>query len=170
MAAADLTADRLRELLHYDPATGGFIWLKTRSKKVPPGSVAGGINKVHGYRQIKVDGVKLPAHRLAWLYVHGYWPNQIDHINGVRDDNRLENLRDVTPQINAQNVHKPRRDNKKTGMMGVGYGSKIRGTKKWFARVTVEGRRVLIGYFYNPEDAHGAYLEAKRRLHPGCTI
>lgn len=170
MAAANLTPERVRELLHYNPETGVFVWLKTRSKKVPPGSVAGGVNKVHGYNQIKVDGIKLPAHRLAWLYVHGYWPNQIDHINGARADNRLSNLRDVTPQVNAQNVHKPRRDNKKSGLLGVGFGNKHRGPKKWTARVTVEGRRVLIGYFYTPEEAHAAYLSAKRRLHTGCTI
>src|SRR5690606_5927947 len=100
MAAHDLTAARLRELLHYDPETGIFIWLpkpqsafsKSRHHKAAytryAGKVAGSLKK-RGYCYIKIDGVMYGAHRLAWLYVHGCWPlNQIDHMNRQRADNR----------------------------------------------------------------------------------
>lgn len=92
MSKADLTAERLRELLHYDPSTGEFKWRVYHGARAWPGASAGGWNQT-GYVLIGIDGVKYLAHRLAWLYVHGTWPpRSLKHRNFLRYDNRLENL------------------------------------------------------------------------------
>jgi hypothetical protein len=102
-----ITAEYVRRRLQYDPETGVFIWKprpidKSWSTRYA-GEVAGSI-KNNGYRQIRIDGVKYGAARLAWLYVYGEWPeNEIDHINRVRDDDRLVNLRAATRTENCNN-------------------------------------------------------------------
>jgi len=99
-----LTQARLRELLHYDPETGIFTWLQRRAGKAQKGSIAGRYHP-SGHRIIRVDVTSYYAHRLAWIYVHSYIPDGlvIDHINHVRDDNRICNLRPVTHKVNSQN-------------------------------------------------------------------
>lgn len=165
MAKADITAQRLRELLHYDPETGVFTWRVRRGGGAVAGGICGSPNS-GGYIQIKIDRVLRKAHRLAWLYVHGAWPKaDIDHINGVRDDNRLTNLRDVPESTNAQNLLRARKDS----------GAGLAGARKnrdsgWAARIRVGGKERHLGIFATPEEAHAAYIEAKRRLHTGCTI
>lgn len=101
MAKTDLTAQRLRELLNYDADTGIFAWTSTGTgRRAAPGTMH---NK--GYLRITLDGRMYFAHRLAWLHVHGRWPfMQIDHINGIKTDNRLENLRDATPAMQQSNI------------------------------------------------------------------
>jgi hypothetical protein len=121
MAARTLTQDRLKEVLDYDPATGVFTWIKPRNG-VTVGDEAGGLSK-DGYRHLCLDKKQWKSHRLAWLYVHGEWPKgEIDHINRVRDDNRMENLRVVTPQQNKMNHggHKRNRSGI-TGVCWIGY-------------------------------------------------
>src|SRR4029450_2313606 len=99
----ELTAERLRELLDYDPETGDFTW-KVNRRCVRSGSVAGNVNCVDGYCYIGVDARRYHAHRLAWLYIKGAWPNdQIDHINGNKADNRFANLRQATHSQNQAN-------------------------------------------------------------------
>jgi hypothetical protein len=110
MTAKILSQARLHELLHYDPETGVFTWKKHRGRRAVVGSVAGRYHP-SGHRVIRVDITSYYAHRLAWIYVHGSIPDGlvIDHINNVRDDNRLVNLRPATYQLNAQNtVHSKR--------------------------------------------------------------
>ena len=88
-----ITQEELKELLDYNPETGLFTWNVYNNIKNK--TTAGTFND--GYIQIKIKQKIYQAHRLAWLYVYGEWPKgQIDHINGIRDDNRIENLRDVT--------------------------------------------------------------------------
>lgn len=163
MAAGHITAARLRELLTYDPETGAFTNRVKRSRKVVPGEPAGGLRC--GYVAIRLDGRLYQAHRLAWLYMTGAWPAaDVDHINGDRADNRWVNLRDVPHQANMQNQRRPRSDNK-TGFLGVHrigdrFGAQIKGPRGWLG----------LGYFATPEEAHAAYLKAKRELHEGCTI
>lgn len=165
MAKSDLTADRLRELLHYDPETGLFTCQVRTGSRSKVGEVTG-CSDGNGYLQIRILGRSYRAHRLAWIYVHGCWPaRDIDHINGVRDDNRIANLRDVTRSINMQNIRTATAGNKSSGLLGVSV-AKLR----WKAMIRVNGRNEHIGVFDTPELAHEAYLSAKRKHHLGNTI
>lgn len=157
----ELDAARLRELVHYEPATGVFTWLGGPRKGRPAGSVNG-----LGYVQIKFSKAGFSAHRLAWLYTHGEFPKQdIDHINGIRNDNRIANLRAVQRRVNLQNIRSPRTDNKSSGMLGV----EARGNR-FRARIQVDGAVVSVGTFATATEAHNAYIKFKRQLHEGCTI
>ena len=164
MAASDLTAQTLRELLDYNPETGEFAWAKSRvgAKK---GSTAGTI-RPDGYRSIFLTGYRYLAHRLAWLHCHGTWPSaQIDHISGDRADNRISNLREATSSINNQNKRGARSDNKASGLLGV-----YKNGTRWSARVQLGKAKYNAGIYDTPEEAHAAYIKAKRLMHPGCTI
>ena len=156
-----LTQAALRELLDYDPSTGEFVWKIMASTRAVVGSRAGKIDS-YGYRSIKFNGLDYRAHRLAWLWIYGVWPtHQIDHINGVRDDNRISNLRDVPYVLNAQNKLGPQKNNK-CGLRGVtSKGS------KWQAQIRFPGGKCYLGTFDTREQAHVAYLEAKAALHEG---
>jgi hypothetical protein len=163
----EMTAHKLRELLDYDPDTGAFHWrVDRKGGNGQRGQIAGSPSST-GYWQIGVNGGRFLAHRLAWLYVHGELPlNQIDHIDGIKSNNRMSNLRDITLAHNVQNQHQPARDNK-TGFLGV---SLHRRSGKFRAVITVARRQLWIGQFDSPEQAHAAYLEAKRKHHTGCTL
>lgn len=161
MAKADLTAARLRELLHYDPETGVFTWRANRGGAALAGSKAGHPSKKDGYIRINVDCRLCLSHRLAWMYVHGVFPTKhLDHINGIRDDNRIENLREATSAQNNQNPSL--RSDNKSGLIGVSW-HKPRG--KWKAQIQFENANRHLGLFCTKEEAHAAYLEAKRKLH-----
>ena len=156
---APLTAARLRELLSYDPETGVFR-RKTSAGGVAIGSIAGN-DDWNGYRRIRVHPHSHMAHRLAWLYVHGEWPkHEIDHINGVRDDNRIANLREATPAENQQNRARSR--NNKSGFTGVSWH---RQSNKWRAKIKVNRKVIWLGGFPDPESAAAAYAAAKANLH-----
>lgn len=155
-----ITQSRLKELLHYEPDTGVFTWLVRTSDSVRIGDLAGGC---HGnrYRRIRIDGKLYLAHRLAWLYMTGAWPdNQIDHVNGVRDDNRIANLREATNAENQQNRAKDVRNT--SGFPGVSW---CRRDSKWRGLIKFEGRQKYLGVFDSPADAHAAYLKAKAERH-----
>jgi HNH endonuclease len=93
MADGIITRTRLKEFLHYDPETGVFTWLVKPCRNILAGSIAGNVMN-EGYVMVKIDRKNYKAHRLAWLYVHGTFPpDQLDHINRGRADNRLCNLR-----------------------------------------------------------------------------
>lgn len=165
MAAAILTADRLRTLLHYDPATGYFTRLVSIAANAMAGTMPGTTH--NGYVTIAVDGKRYRAHRLAWLYVHGEWPaHQIDHINGVRDDNRIANLRDVPSATNSEN-HREARSGSGSGLLGA-YWCADKGCYK--ACIRVAGKLKFLKNCETADEAHAIYLEAKRKLHAGCTI
>lgn len=160
-----LTQERLKEMLHYDRSTGVFTWLKRnrKSTNVVVGSVAGSQDK--RYRTITVDGKKYSAHRVAWLYETGAFPvGQIDHWNGIKKDNRFDNLRDVSGSINQQNQRCPQRSNS-SGFMGV-----VPVRKRFRAQIWFDGAAKNLGTYDAAEDAHAAYLVAKRKFHEGCTI
>ena len=147
---ASLTQARLKELLNYCPDTGQFIWRVTR--RVKAGSIAGARHPTQGYIAIKIDGVLYRAHRLAWLYSFGYWPpDDVDHINRIRDDNRLHNLRLATRAQNCQN-RRIRTDNK-SGYPGVNWHSR---DLKWRAYINIRNKNVSLGYFDVLDDAIAA--------------
>lgn len=143
-----LTAEKLREELLYVPETGVFVRRKT-------GRVAGDKMKT-GYWRVNVCGRRYTAHRLAWLYVTGKWPSHhIDHIDGDKTNNRLDNLRDVNRAQNLHNVAKPNCNNT-IGLRGV---SAHQG--KWRAQIMLNRKHIKIGCFDTPEEAHAAYLSYK---------
>lgn len=160
-----MNQQELMRALSYDKDTGVFRWIEKR-KGISVGSVAGCLMR-HGYISICINRVDYTAHRLAWLYVYGEWPkNYIDHINGKRNDNRIENLRDVSQVVNMQNVYAPRSDNK-CGVRGVSFHKPSR---KYTARITVGKKYVSLGLFNTVEEAGNAYMDAKRRFHEGCVL
>lgn len=159
----DLTHARLLEKLVYEPETGVFRW-RQNSRGARAGQVAGTVGEA-GYRQLTIDRKQFKAHCLAWLYVHGVWPeNDVDHIDHNRDNNAIRNLRDVTRTVNNQNIVRPQTRNK-TQLLGV-YPHR----KRWGARIAVDGKRIFLGVHDTPELAHQVYLAAKREHHRGNTL
>lgn len=157
----NLSHARLTELLSYDAESGLFTRIVSRpGPKGHAGAVAGCDNG-QGYIRIYVDGAPFKAHRLAWFYVHGVWPDcEIDHVNGNRADNRIANLRDVTRSQNKRNSCIYR--NNRSGLKGASYSRRQR---KWAAQIQVGHEKIGLGYFNSREEAHEAYCEAARRLH-----
>lgn len=153
----------LSELLAYDPETGTLTW-KVRRGGIKAGSIAGS-SDVDGYQRVMVNGKYVKAHRIAFLLMTGKWPKlPIDHINGVKDDNRWSNLREVPTHVNLQNRHKPNATNS-TGLLGV-----FPRNGKFKAALWVGGKSKHLGTFNTAEEAHQRYLEEKRKQHEGCTI
>lgn len=149
-----LTQERLKELLDYDPETGVFTW-KSRIRGIRIGQVAG--SNVKGYRQIQIDKERHYSHRLAWLYIYGCWPlNELDHINRIKEDNRIANLREVTRQENCWNIGKLKTNS--SGYTGVNLHKQY---GKWRANIRIQGKYKHLGYFNTPEEAHYAYSTAK---------
>lgn len=159
---AILTQDRLKQVLHYNPDLGSFTRLLSVAQ-AKCGSQAGSLTV--GYLAVRIDGTLHYCHRLAWLYMTGQMPEgQIDHINGVRTDNRWCNLRDVSRRTNQQNRRKPQANNS-LGLLGV-----YRNKGRFMSRIVLESGDHYLGTFDTPQQAHEAYLAAKRQLHAGCTI
>lgn len=149
MQREPVTANRLRKLLDYNPDTGIFVWKLATTNRVKAGDAAGSRGS-DGYIRIGVCGRIYKAHRLAWLYVHGDWPKmELDHINGIKTDNRIGNLRDVTRSVNARNLHRAQR-NSASGVLGV---SLHKATGLWRA---YKHRRYL-GYFKTVDAAKAAW-------------
>lgn len=155
-----LTQIILKEHVTYSPETGEFKRVRRKSTRKRFGTLFWS-----GYIRAVILGQAYFAHRLAWLYVYGEWPKgEIDHINGDKTDNRICNLRDTTVSVNQQNQKKAHSDNS-TGYLGV-----TKMGNRWRAMITVSGNVIRLGMFDSPETAHQVYLEAKRKLHSGCTI
>lgn len=161
----DLTADFLRQVLEYNPDTGVFIrkYRPDKSKAYNAqwaGKIAGSVNG-DGYVCINIDRVSYLASRLAFLYVNGHWPNgEVDHDNHDKTDNRISNLRDSTHSQNQHN--RSAYSNNTSGYKGVSYK---KANKKWFAHIRVNGKRIHLGYFFTPKDAHNAYQKAAKIYH-----
>jgi hypothetical protein len=152
-----LTYEEVKEMFDYDSEKGILIW-KTRpiNSKYLIGTVAGSLHST-GYVTIRIKKIEYKSHRIIWLLMTGKWPeNQIDHINGIRNDNRFCNLREATGSQN--NANTPRRINV-SGYKGV---SKER--KKWRARISLNNKPMSIGYYDTPEEAHAAYVAKAKEL------
>lgn len=156
----ELTVERLREVLAYTPETGEFRRNTKTGKSSAVGAVAGRVNCPSGYVVIGIDGRTHAAHRLAWLHVFGVWPNEVDHINGIRHDNRLANLRECTRAGNQQN--RVSKAGASSTHLGVSFEKDRR---KWCANIRSFGKVHKLGRFANEEDAAAAYRDAKSALH-----
>ncbi len=159
-----LTQEYLKTILNYDPLTGIFTWIKSdRGGWV--GKQAGFIHdpdkKTGGYVVIGIQGKSYRAHRLAWLYMMGSFPETgIDHINLIRHDNRFFNLRECTQAGNTANIMAPVTNT--SGVKGVTWN---KARKKWTAQITSEGIRYYLGIFSDKEDAIKAIQEARIKYH-----
>jgi HNH endonuclease len=161
----ELTAERARELFDYDPLTGVLTWKRSGTGR-RANLVAGCVNSL-GYLVTRADGELHYNHRLVWLFVHGAWPSQqVDHINGVKYDNRLCNLRSASPKTNSENKSRARRGSV-SGILGATWNARRR---CYTAQITSGGVNFNLGGFSTPEEANAAYVAAKRLLHAGCTI
>lgn len=149
-----LTAERLRELLHYDQETGLFTWRVPRKGTGGMGSTAGRVNSGNGYVDICVDYRRYLAHRLAWLYMTGEWPkNDVDHRDRVRTNNAWSNLRAATRSQNLANASKHR--DGAAPFKGI-----QRAGKAWQATIMARGVRKCLGTYATPEEAADAYRRA----------
>jgi hypothetical protein len=155
MKRAAISLALVHELLDYNPVTGVFRWKRSPAQSVKAGDIAG-YDGGNGYRKITIMGRHFRAHHLAWAMVQGEFPaGVIDHINGIRDDNRIVNLRLATRSQNSQNRRCHR--NSRTGLKGVSWRTRER---RWQAHIRVAGKLLHLGYFHTPEQAHAAYVAA----------
>lgn len=164
-AKTRITAERLREVLSYDPETGLFVSVLLRKGAPPVGEICGGPN-ADGYIQLTIDGVFYLGHVLAWFWMTGEWPDRkIDHKNLMKGDNSWNNLRKAT---NSQNCfNRPIQTNNKSGFKGVAFfkGDKYPRKKPWCAEISAYGKRVWMAYFATPEEAAAARAIAVKQFH-----
>ena len=154
-----LTQERLKELVHYDPASGQFTRAVTTSPRAKAGDKCGDLDG-KGYLRLRVDRVRYAAHRLAWFYMTGDWPpNEVDHVNRNRADNKWSNLRLADTFTNKRNT--PAYRNNKTGLKGVSWHACSR---KWRSRIRVDGKEMGLGLYATPQEAHAAYESAAKSL------
>lgn len=160
-----ISHERLLELLHYDLATGHFLW-RVRKGKTVIGARAGNLNLSNGqgYRTVILEGKVYREHVLAWFYVHKLWPkNLIDHKDGVRDNNASLNLREATKSQNGANSFCKRHEN-----------IKLRGVKKfrnkYMSSICFQGKTRYLGLFKTPEEANAAHVAKHKELHGEFSI
>ena len=157
-----MDAEMLRKLVVYDESTGLMMWRndhKTLSW-IRAGDVVGKDSRKSGYRSTALNGKQYYQHRLVWLYVYGEWPTSaIDHINGNREDNRIENLRLATASENQHN-------RKKTKDRGAPVGAYKHYSGNWYSMIMVDKKSKYLGSFKTAEEAAEAYAKAKKDLHP----
>ncbi len=154
-----LNAAQLREAMSYDPESGLLVWLIRPSKRVHIGDIAGR-KMASGYIQIKLFNKYYMAHRLAWLHYYGVWPSQrIDHINRIKTDNRIANLRDVSSSENSWNtgLH----PSNKSGAPGVIWRPRF---NRWQVSIKRQGKMHFVGNFIELNDAIAARVAAEKRF------
>jgi len=167
-----ITQETLRSILDYNPETGIFIW-KAKDESLPcyhnsirgwnkkyAGHEAGNIMNT-GYRAIVIDYEDYLAHRLAWLYVYGYFPKEcIDHIDLDRGNNKIINLREATRRNNNCNMGISKKNT--SGFKGVYWNV---AAKKWQAYISVNNKSKYLGVYKNKEDAYKAFCDAAKKYH-----
>lgn len=155
---SDLTCERLKSLLHYDPETGIFTWIGSKSRRVKNGMRADRLN-AQGYRVLKIGQRIYLCHRLVWLYMSGAWPtDRVDHINLEKGDCRWSNLRAATFADNLRNQGV--RKTTQSGIKGAYFKKGAFRRKPWCAAITFGGRTRHLGLFATPEEANAAYFDA----------
>lgn len=153
-----LTQELIKEYLSYSPETGVFTWIKKPNRSIPIGREAGYINQANTkrYRIITVEGNMSGAHRMAWLYMTGELPEEVDHINGDGTDNRWENLRAADRLSNQKNMRKSTRNT--SGVVGVHWHN---ARSKWAAGIVADGKHYHLGLFADFDEAVTARKEAE---------
>jgi hypothetical protein len=152
--------EEIREYLEYNALTGILTWIKSPSKKIKAGTIAGTINK-HGYIQVKFKDTLYQAHRICWFLHTGKQPTkQIDHRNEVKTCNIFTNMREATNSQNNSNISKL--VNNTSGYKGVSWH---KGTNKWRAQIKKDNKVIYLGLFNDPEEAHKVYCEYANNLH-----
>jgi hypothetical protein len=150
----------MHDILRYDPLTGLLHW-KINKRNVKQGTIAGNFCNTHKYIKIMVNKKNYYAHRICWFLYYNKFPSKhLDHINGVRHDNRICNLREATEAQNSQNLSI--RKTNKTGYVGVSWCKK---TNKFYSRIHVNNKKIFLGYFETAELAYEAYAKAKITHH-----
>ena len=149
MTKNEALMNRLQELFEYQD--GSLFWRKSRKNWIKPGQAAGSPSS-NGYINVRVDGRMMKAHRVIYAYHHGYYPEFVDHINGVRTDNRIENLRPCTRTQNGQN-QKGRTEKRNTFVKKGRYGVSLK----------VNGKQIHIGYFGSQAEASTAAEQARQK-------
>lgn len=159
MKNTQLTVERLKELIEYDPDTGIMKWRKDQGRALK-GSEAGKVDN-KGYRSIQINGTGYAAHRLAYLYVTGRWPaGIIDHIDRNKTNNAWSNLRNATRTINNQNCSPT--SNNSSGYRGVSFH---KASNKWRAEIGKNAKKIFLGLFMTTHDAAKAYNQAAVNLY-----
>lgn len=161
-----LTYEKLLSVMSYDPGTGHFTYRYKTHGCVRLDRPAGSLHKTTGYRWLYVDSAQVMEHRAAFLYMTGAWPSgEVDHIDGNRSNNKWSNLRDVPKSVNLQNQRAARADN------SLGFQGVWKNGNRYASRIQLPaGKRMYLGSYGTPEEAHAAYIRAKRKFHEGCTI
>lgn len=146
-----MTQEELKKYLYYDMQSGNFYWKFYSGNRIKIGNVAGSKTN-HGYISIRVNKHRQYAHRLAWLYVYGKIPKQLDHINRNGTDNRISNLRECTQAENMKNV--PKLSTNKSGYKGVSWA---KNNRKWVVYARHKGKKVNLGYYECIKEAANVY-------------
>jgi hypothetical protein len=155
-----LTQERLRFLLDYNPDTGVLTWRTKPSRGIKVGQQAGTPTS-EGYLAFQINKKKMLAHRAIWFYVHGVWPpKEIDHINHVRNDNRLCNLRLASRLENSHNTQKHAKN--MSGHKGVAWHNR---NQKWQVQLQANHKTFYVGQFAQLTDAVQARAIAEIFLH-----
>ena len=149
-----ITWEELNKVLEYDPYTGEFMWMESRKKSALKGTRAGSVNG-SGYEQIHLGTKLYLSHRLAWFYCFKEWPeHNIDHIDRVRSNNILDNLRDVTQSINIHNsISKPSK---------TGFRNARKVGNKYQSEIKVNGKSIHLGMFNTGEEASQAAKDYRK--------
>lgn len=157
-----ITQDYLKTILNYDKETGEWTWKIKKGTRALVGNKAGTLDNT-GYIHIAIDRKVYQSHRLVWLYIYGKFPAEfLDHINNIKHDNSLKNLRECTRQQNG--INRGNQSNNTTGFKGVCWKESL---KKYTVRCTYQGKRVHLGCFTLLEDAAKAYEIFSRKHHKG---
>lgn len=171
-----ITAERARELLTYDRETGVFAWRNEARAGVRRSVVChragdrAGTRRKDGRNVIRLDGALYLGYRVAWLMETGGWPDgEIDHIDGDPANDSISNLRVVSRRLNQQNIRRAQANKASCDYLGV-YANQRNTKSPWRACITLDGKHRQIGVYKTPEEAHAAYVKAKRLMHEGCTL
>lgn len=148
----------LKEVFFYKD--GNFYWKNDRGRKIKAGSIAGYKDKSSGYRRLHFNGKTYNFHRLVYMYHYGYFPEFVDHIDGDKENNKIENLRGCTRCENSQNTGI--RSHNTSGVKGV-YRNKIK--NKWVAGIRANREYIYLGSFNQLEDAEAAVIEGRKKHH-----